>query len=298
MVRVLLVEDNSHDVLVTRRALAHHPDLRVHDVARLADARTHLAEHGADCVLLDLGLPDAGKTGTVEELLTVAPDVPVVVLTGDGHEAGAISAIRAGAQDYVIKGKADGPALVRAIRYAVARKGTAKELARRALHDELTGLANRALLNDRLLHALLRLERKAGCVAVLFCDLDGFKDVNDTFGHSAGDDVLVSVAARLRHGVRPTDTVARLGGDEFIVLCEDLSGTACGGQIAARLIDAIHAPFVVGGREVRVEMSVGVAFTTEAHVQPDDMLTAADDAMYRARRGGSGQIAHTELALA
>jgi diguanylate cyclase (GGDEF)-like protein len=162
------------------------------------------------------------------------------------------------------------------------------ELRRRAFHDELTGLANRALFNERVEHALALHRRSARALSVLFCDLDDFKTVNDTLGHAAGDVLLVAVADRLRGITRPGDTVARLGGDEFAILLED---DADAGGLAARMLDEVlTAPVPIADREVPVRASIGVA-TLSAHeltVDAQELVRRADVAMYSAKRNGKG----------
>ena len=155
------------------------------------------------------------------------------------------------------------------------------ELAHQALHDSLTGLPNRVLLADRLSQALAR---QRG-VAVLFVDLDRFKIVNDSRGHAAGDMLLVSAAARLRHAVRGQDTVARFGGDEFVVICEDSDTEAVAHIVAGRISDSFREPFVVEGQEVFLSVSVGVAVAAPGD-SSDELLRDADSAMYRAKESG------------
>lgn len=158
-------------------------------------------------------------------------------------------------------------------------------LAHLAMHDPLTGLPNRALLLDRLGHALDASSRR-GQLAVLFIDLDHFKDVNDHGGHSAGDQLLIAVAMRLTDVVRPTDTVARMGGDEFVVLCESLrKGTSEAMAVANRIAEKLAEPHVVDGREVIATGSIGVVVAS-ADAGPELVLSQADDAMYRAKQHG------------
>jgi diguanylate cyclase (GGDEF)-like protein/PAS domain S-box-containing protein len=164
-----------------------------------------------------------------------------------------------------------------------------KELMRRALHDPLTGLANRALLLDRIWKALARLERHQETVAVFFIDLDGFKAVNDTFGHQAGDRVLVAVAERLRCVLRSQDTVARLSGDEFVVLCEGLHASLTAGDIGDRLAVALSAPMVLGDRHAVLGASIGGTVTACAGDEPEALLQQADTAMYQAKRAVGGE---------
>jgi diguanylate cyclase (GGDEF)-like protein len=183
-------------------------------------------------------------------------------------------------------------------------------LSQQALRDSLTGLANRALFRDRVAHALARLAREAPVagepqrVAVLFVDLDGFKAVNDRFGHHDGDRLLQGVAARLLNATRGSDTVARFGGDEFAVLLENARGPADALTVAERVVTALGAPIALGdrgdrsaGREARVGASVGVAFA-ESGVDADTLLRRADAAMYQAKTEGKGRVSMFHPALA
>jgi diguanylate cyclase (GGDEF)-like protein len=159
---------------------------------------------------------------------------------------------------------------------------------RQAFHDALTGLPNRALFLDRLEHALARARRGHAALAVLFVDLDRFKLINDTLGHGAGDELLVQAGQRLRATVREADTAARFGGDEFAILLEDDTHTRDATQVAQRVIDALQAPFEVGGREVFVSASVGIATSRAGQEDAAELLRNADVAMYRAKQEGSG----------
>ena len=172
------------------------------------------------------------------------------------------------------------------IRDVTERKAAEEELTRKTLHDPLTGLPNRVLLLDRVGLALDRLGRTGGVVAVLFLDLDRFKDVNDTLGHAAGDRLLVEVGKRLSTASRPGDTVARLAGDEFVVVCGEL-GTEHDAAIVARRLDlALGAPFDYRGRIVSITASTGIATSSTPRCDPRDLVGDADAAMYRAKRNG------------
>jgi diguanylate cyclase (GGDEF)-like protein/PAS domain S-box-containing protein len=170
-----------------------------------------------------------------------------------------------------------------------ARKHYEEELAHGALHDPLTALPNRVLFADRLTHALLRLRRHPGSVAVLFIDLDRFKLVNDTFGHAAGDAVIIEAGRRLRLAVRDEDTVARFGGDEFTVLCEQ-GGCEQALAIGQRIVRALTAePFVHENRSFRMSASVGIRVTDHPGDDVDSMLRDADLALYAAKKSGRGR---------
>ena len=174
------------------------------------------------------------------------------------------------------------------------RDAAQRQLSHLALHDPLTGLPNRRLLLDRVEMALARRARRAGEVAILFCDLDRFKVVNDSLGHAAGDELLGEVAVRLRQAVRPDDTVARLGGDEFVICCEGLDGAQGLQAIAERVMRVLGAPIRVAGQEVFVTVSIGLASAQGnlggADVSAEALIQQADAAMYAAKAAGRDRI--------
>ena len=157
-----------------------------------------------------------------------------------------------------------------------------------SLHDPLTGLANRTLLVELLKRALLRNVRSDTLTAVLYCDIDQFKYVNDTFGHRLGDELLVEVAGRLRGIYRPSDGLARISGDEFAIVCDDLATRHEGEAIAKRAVHALGEPFLLTTQTVHLTASIGVAFAQSA-TTPEELLENADKAMYEAKRRGGGR---------
>jgi diguanylate cyclase (GGDEF)-like protein/PAS domain S-box-containing protein len=172
-----------------------------------------------------------------------------------------------------------------------------EQLTRQAFHDGLTGMANRALFRDRLDQALARSERSLGVLAVLLIDLDGFKQVNDSLGHDAGDQLLKVVAERFDAELRPTDTLARLGGDEFAVLIDganEMQATS----VARRLLSALADPVWIVGRELSVGASIGVALHPGGRARSEDLLRHADVAMYAAKETGRGrfELFHYDMA--
>jgi diguanylate cyclase (GGDEF)-like protein/PAS domain S-box-containing protein len=177
-------------------------------------------------------------------------------------------------------------AIANTLATALARLRTEERMRHEALHDPLTGLANRTLLRDRLEHALARSAREDALTGVLFVDLDDFKDINDARGHAAGDAVLVELGKRLRVAVRPADTVARLGGDEFVVVCEEVDEAAAM-ALADRLEEAIRQPLTVAGVEHHLSASIGVAL---GRADPDTLLADADAAVYQAKAGGGSRV--------
>ncbi|MBV9100337.1 MAG: EAL domain-containing protein [Candidatus Dormibacteraeota bacterium] len=171
---------------------------------------------------------------------------------------------------------------------------TMDEMQHLAFHDVLTGLPNRALFFERLDHALARARRDHGQVAVLFLDLDRFKNVNDSLGHAAGDQLLINVSERLRGCLREPDTAARLGGDEFAVLIEEASGPVDAATVADRILEALRPPFLLSGSEVSISGSIGIAVSSHGQADAGTMLRDADLAMYRAKMDGSGSSFHFE----
>jgi len=168
------------------------------------------------------------------------------------------------------------------------RKVLQDQLVHEASHDSLTTLANRALFRDRVDKVLRQNDALSPKLTVLFLDLDGFKEVNDSLGHAMGDVLLIQVAERLRACVRPIDTVARLGGDEFAVLIADKSSERDGTLVAGRITKALREPFKLEGREIYVRASIGIAATDQEVVDADHLLRNADLAMYRAKATGAG----------
>jgi diguanylate cyclase (GGDEF)-like protein len=300
--RVLLVEDCHADALLVREELADAAPgaLELTIAPTLAAARERLAAEPVECVLLDLSLPDAFGLEGLETLRDLWPDLPVVVLSGAARDELAVRAVKAGAQDYLVKGETPAALLVRAVRHAIERKQAERRLATLAMSDALTGLPNRALLLERAHLALERMERADGPlrpVGLLFLDLDRFKLVNDSLGHAAGDELLLGVAQRLRAAVRDGDTVARFGGDEFAVLCEAVDDTAELDALAARVSAALSEPLQIAGTEIFPSGSIGVAAASGRDDTPERLLREADAAMYRAKAGGRAS-AHYDARIA
>jgi diguanylate cyclase (GGDEF)-like protein/PAS domain S-box-containing protein len=170
------------------------------------------------------------------------------------------------------------------------RMALEEQLKHQAFHDPLTGLANRVLFGDRVSHALARRRRRARSLAVLFLDLDDFKDVNDAIGHSAGDELLREVSRRLERCLRPGDTAARLGGDEFGILLEELADADEAEAVAARVLEALAVPMSISDTEILVSASVGIALSTSRGDRAEELLRNADVAMYAAKNRGKGRF--------
>jgi diguanylate cyclase (GGDEF)-like protein/PAS domain S-box-containing protein len=168
----------------------------------------------------------------------------------------------------------------------MVRRRAEEQLLHHALHDPLTGLPNRILFFDRLDHAIVRQAREHAPLAVLFLDFDGFKAVNDRFGHAGGDEVLRLAAGRVAAALRAEDTVARFGGDELVVLSEHVAGTRGGAGIAERILEELRAPIEVHGEPVSLSASIGICIAPVEGATRDELLRAADAAMYQAKAAG------------
>jgi two-component system cell cycle response regulator len=281
--RVLLVEDSPVQARVVAAQLEQGWGIaNTTEIAgSLAAAIEALERDTFNCVLLDLGLPDADGLEAVKRVRMTAPGVAIVVLSGQEDETLALLAVREGAQDYLVKGRVGHNHIVRAISYAIERKQQEAVLVHQALYDGLTGLANRTQLLSRIEIAISRNNRHDESSAVIFVDLDGFKPVNDQYGHASGDRVLVEIAHRLeRIASRRSDLVARLGGDEFVILCEDTTAKDAE-QIVTQIRSAVTEPIEISADlSLTIGLSVGVAIAATAAAAPADLLRDADAAMY------------------
>ena len=240
-----------------------HPE----DAARVRATRWRLRRNGPTATVTWRVVRPDGSTGWVESAVRVVSDD-----SGRPYQLIAVN------------------------RDITARKEAEAELARRAMHDSLTGLPNRVLFLDRLEQALRRAERAGTLVAVLFLDLDRFKLINDCFGHSAGDRVLCDVAERLTTALRPSDTISRFGGDELTVLCEGIDSEAGALDIAHRLAALLEEPFTVDDGEAFLEASIGISLGGGDAI-PEDLISDADAAMYRAKDRGRGRVEIFDEAL-
>jgi diguanylate cyclase (GGDEF)-like protein len=248
-----------------------------------------LAVGGLDACIVDSRLAGGDGLEFLRLALRRGFETPIIVVTGDGDRRIDLEAIELGAADFLDKEEYDVERLERALRFALTRRRTAERLGRLAQYDELTGLANRSLMLDRLDRALAAARRHRGHVAVMLLDLNGFKAVNDRLGHGAGDRLLRIVADRLSRRLRETDTVARLGGDEFAVIVESLGKPEHASLVARKLLEAVAPPIALDGETVSVTASLGVALSPRDGDDPATLLRLADAAMYRAKAQGGNR---------
>ena len=286
----LLAVDDSATSLEAIRAVVEPLGANLTTVTSGEEALRHLLhEPDIAAILLDIRLPgmDGFETAAAIRRRHKTRYVPIIFITGEDTPERSLEAYSSGAVDYIVK--PFDPAVLRSklsVFMDLHRlRRHAAALTHRALHDALTGLPNRELFFDRVEQALARARRRTVPLAVLFVDLDGFKQVNDVHGHEAGDAVLVEAGDRLRALVRTADTVARYGGDEFTVLAEDVGDVEAAQHLGERIADELSRPYPGG---LAVGASVGIAFTANpAATTPDGLIRRADHAMYRSKRPGA-----------
>jgi diguanylate cyclase (GGDEF)-like protein len=284
---VLLIEDNPGDARLIEEMIREDPaaPFTLVCVDRLSSALEHLTTSEAALVLLDLSLPDSIGLDTFTRVYAHSPAVPIIVLTGNDDQKIALAAVKGGAQDYLVKSRLDRELLLRSMHYSIERKRYQVELERQANYDALTGLPNRTLLHDRLRQAVYA-QRQARAMAVVFMDLDHFKFVNDSLGHSTGDLLLKAMGERLRGVLREGDTVGRVGGDEFVLILNDQANEEIIYRAMQRICAKVAEPITLDGKELHVTCSAGISLYPQDGRDVDTLLKNADAAMYRAKEHG------------
>lgn len=296
--RLLLVDDDEVDRKAVVRALKQPSlSLEILQCATASEGLRLAATEHFDAILLDYRLPDQDGIEVLHALRSGRFEgVAVIMLSRQEDPVIAENCLEAGAQDYLLKDEVNGRRLTRAVMQA--RQRYLMEEALRASHEELrilserdslTGLANRRGFEIALNGALDRAKRGQGGLAVLLLDLDDFKSINDTLGHSIGDDLLVEIARRMRLVVRNDDFLCRLGGDEFVVVARNLERDEQAALLGDRLIGAFREPIMLSSLELVVTSSIGVAVLGDSSESATDLLKHADVAMYRAKRDGGNQ---------
>jgi diguanylate cyclase (GGDEF)-like protein len=292
---VVVAEDNPGDARLLSEMFTEGSaqNTLITHVESMSELETHLSGSPVDIILLDPGLPDTQGLDSVRRARAAAPDAALVVLTSLDDEKVALQALQEGAQDYLVKGQIDARGLLRALGYSVERKSMeaaaasmAVQMTHLAEHDFLTGLPNRMLFNDRVGQAISIAPRRVNKVAVLFLDLDGFKHINDSLGHSVGDKLLQSVSKRLVDSVRGSDTVSRQGGDEFVVLLADIEEAEHAAATATRLLQAVALAHSIDGHDLHITASLGVSVYPDDGLDAEALIKNADTAMYQAKDNG------------
>jgi len=286
--QILLVEDNADDALWVQQALAYLGEFSLQCIHHetLTAALLHIEQQEVDVILTNLSVSDCPGLDSFHQLRTKAPDTPILVLSGINDEAMAVAAVKLGAQDYLIKDHVTKDSLHRSIRYSIERNRSQQHLAYLAHYDQLTGLPNRGWFIHRFGEAIQRARQSEQLVALLFVDLDHFKDINDSIGHHAGDVLLKRVADRLRQCLRECDTVSRMGGDEFSLVLEDIASIQQVSTVAKRILHNLAEPFLIENQEIFTSASVGITIFPFDDNAEGALLQHADIAMYQAKHQG------------
>ena len=289
---ILIVDDQEANVQLLEQML------RGAGYARITSTRDphavcalHRANH-YDLILLDLRMPGMDGFQVMESLKEIETDGYLPVLAVTAEPAHKLRALQSGAKDFVSKPFDLAEVLMRVHNMLEVRllheaaRNYSKMLEALALNDPLTGLANRRLLADRMSMALVHARRNKSAMAVVYLDLDGFKQINDTLGHGVGDVLLKMVAERLVATVREEDTVARLGGDEFLLSLWHVSGIDYAATVASRAIEAVSQPYSIEGNTVSITTSAGVSIYPDHGEDAETLLKSADLALYEAKAAG------------
>jgi two-component system cell cycle response regulator len=292
--RILLVDDHQENLELLEQMLRIAGYTSVALTSNPRDVCELHRKNRYSLILLDLQMPEMDGFQVMEGLkqieLEAGSYLPVLAITANPDHK--LRALESGAKDFISK-PFDLPEVLMRVHNLLevrllheATRNHGKMLESLALHDPLTGLANRRLLIDRMSMALAQVRRSEGCMAVMYLDLDGFKEINDTLGHGAGDILLKAVARRLTRTVREEDTVARLGGDEFVMTLPHIHSVADAAGMAAKVIDAVSQPYDIEGRIVRMTTSVGIGIYPDDGKDAQALMKSADTALYEAKRAG------------
>ncbi len=259
-------------------------------------------QHCYDLILLDLQMPGMNGFQVMKGLKEIEQGgyLPVLALTA--QPSFKIAALEAGARDFISK-PFDLLEVHKRIHNMLEVRLLYKELAQYskqqqelALHDPLTGLPNRRLLEDRIATVLQHAMRQHSKAAVMYLDLDGFKGINDTYGHAYGDEILKLVARRLTGCSRKEDTVARVGGDEFIIVLGDVSTLRDAQEPASKLIEAVSEPYLINGITLKLSTSIGISLFPDDASSVESLIAVADSALYQAKRSGKNRCCAAALA--
>ena len=286
---ILLIEDNPGDARLITEALSEAAEittlkLEIAHCETLAEALKSCSIVTPDVILSDLGLPDAQGLEAVECMRRTVPQVPIVVLTVRDEEELAVQSLHRGAQDYLPKAEISGALVWRALRYAMERQRVQLELVNLALIDDLTGLHNRRGFMALAEHYVSLANRSGMPFLVAFIDLDGLKQINDTFGHQEGNRALVEAAGVLQDSCRQSDILARLGGDEFAILVADVSGD-CTNVVHRRIQEKVDSCNRSPGRRYALSLSIGIVWSSATEsTDLDQLLREADALMYAAKQ--------------
>lgn len=306
---VLLVDDSEDDYIITRDLFSETQDSKVslEWVTSYDTALERIKQRCHDVYIFDYSLGEHTGVELLEWAVELGIRVPVIIQTGHRDREIDLQAMRAGATDYLVKGRTDASLLERTVRYAAEHVRRLETLRDLTVRDELTGLYNRRELDRRLNEEVSRCRRYSHPLALVMIDIDNFKSINDRFGHIAGDEILHAISQLLAEQLRTTDTIARYGGEELAVILPETSesGTLLVAE-RMRMAIATHdfAPVTPAVRHngqpswLSLTISLGVACAYEGLYTADSLLAAADQALYQAKRSGRNRtVSFTTLSI-
>lgn len=292
VIRVHIVDDDPTDFIILDELLFGSKRFRfeVCHLSTIKEARQELLAPECDVFLVDYFLGRETARDLLLEARKLHCTIPIVVLTGANSPQLDDEVLELGAADFLPKDELSLPLLERTIGHAIRHKRAELELERMVKRDPLTGLGNRLLFEEILESSLARCKRSGKSLAVLFMDLDRFKEINDSLGHPTGDLLLLLISDRLKSVIREADFVARIGGDEFTILIEELHSANDALAVAQKIVSAVSHPSPVGGHELNVSASIGLAMYPENGDTPIKLMQKADLALYEAKRSGLNKV--------
>ncbi len=292
-IKILHVEDCDRDAILVKAHLKKarfNIDEQLCHLKSLEQALDFLGANSVDVVLLDLFLPDSSGLETLSRLQTFSPENSIIVLSGTDDEAIALKAVNKGAQDYLVKDEINSRSISRAIRYSMERHCHDKKILELASIDLLTGLSNRARFMEHLDQAIEASHRLDNSLSLLFIDVDGFKLINDTYGHLKGDQYLVTFAQRLRSSIRSSDFLARMSGDEFVILIPHIEKHPTESiAVAEKVLNSLNENIVTSmGESIQARCSIGITTYDGVSTKPsaEKLIQEADAAMYVSKKRG------------
>jgi diguanylate cyclase (GGDEF)-like protein len=289
---ILIVDDREANILLLKGILRNAGYLSIATTMNPNEVCALHKRNTFELILLDLEMPGLDGFQVMDGLKEIEPHgfLPVLAITANPDHK--LRALRSGARDFISKPFDAEELLLRVHNLLEVRllheavRNNERLLESLARHDPLTGLANRRLLTERMTMALAQARRRHRSMAVVYLDLDGFKQVNDTFGHGVGDILLKTVAERLAAMVREEDTVARIGGDEFLFILSEIQDAGCAEIVAAKAIEVISKPFLIEGNTIGITTSVGIGIFPNHGDEADTLMKNADQALLEAKRAG------------
>lgn len=292
-IQILLVDDSPDDREHFHQLMAgvESVEFDIDESDNASDALEMLIDGNYDCAVVDYNMPGYNGRWLVQEMFRRGIPTASIILTGGGSERIAVESLKSGTQDYLNKDEVSSATLEKSIVDSLASKTQQNDLQQRANFDTLTGVRKREHFMDALDNAISKAARFDRHFALLYLDMNNFKEINDRYGHPAGDKALQVFAAQLGLSARSYDTVARLGGDEFIVLLEELEGDGvlAAIRIAKRILEQLKATVVdVGTSRFSINASIGISLFPQSGNSKEQLIELSDMAMYVAKRSGGG----------